>query len=103
MAVTESLNSRMPEPSERPISGRRLAPKSSKATSSRRMISGAPMFGMRPAYQRFGQFPFWEHGPLMRKRPLSDQVVVVTGASAGLGRAVARLAAARGAKVVVVS
>jgi NAD(P)-dependent dehydrogenase (short-subunit alcohol dehydrogenase family) len=39
----------------------------------------------------------------MRKKPLADQVVVVTGASAGLGRAVARLAAARGASVVAVS
>ena len=38
-----------------------------------------------------------------RKTPLSQQVVVVTGASAGLGRAVARLAGARGAKVVVVA
>ena len=36
----------------------------------------------------------------MKKR-LSDQVIVVTGASSGLGRAVARLAGARGAKVVV--
>jgi NAD(P)-dependent dehydrogenase (short-subunit alcohol dehydrogenase family) len=35
------------------------------------------------------------------KRPLADQVVVVTGASSGLGRAVARRAGARGAKVVV--
>jgi NAD(P)-dependent dehydrogenase (short-subunit alcohol dehydrogenase family) len=35
------------------------------------------------------------------KRKLSDQVVVVTGASSGLGRAVARLAGSRGAKVVV--
>src|SRR5213080_1119521 len=37
----------------------------------------------------------------MRKKLLSDQVIVVTGASSGLGRAVARLAGARGAKVVV--
>src|SRR5436190_20471457 len=37
----------------------------------------------------------------MRKKPLSEQVVVVTGASSGLGRAVARLAGSRGAKVVV--
>lgn len=37
----------------------------------------------------------------MAKKPLSEQVVVVTGASAGLGRAIARLAADRGAKVVV--
>jgi len=37
----------------------------------------------------------------MRKKPLSDQVLVVTGASSGLGRAIARRAGARGAKVVV--
>jgi NAD(P)-dependent dehydrogenase (short-subunit alcohol dehydrogenase family) len=36
-----------------------------------------------------------------RKKSLADQVVVVTGASSGLGRAVARLAGQRGAKVVV--
>ena len=40
---------------------------------------------------------------MARKKPLAEQVVVVTGASAGLGRAVARLAGARGAKVVVVA
>jgi NAD(P)-dependent dehydrogenase (short-subunit alcohol dehydrogenase family) len=39
----------------------------------------------------------------MRKKPLAEQVVVVTGASAGLGRAVARLAASRGARVVAVA
>jgi NAD(P)-dependent dehydrogenase (short-subunit alcohol dehydrogenase family) len=37
------------------------------------------------------------------KKPLAEQVVVVTGASSGLGRAVARLAGSRGAKVVVTS
>jgi len=37
----------------------------------------------------------------MGKKSLAEQVVVVTGASAGLGRAVARLAGARGARVVV--
>jgi NAD(P)-dependent dehydrogenase (short-subunit alcohol dehydrogenase family) len=37
----------------------------------------------------------------MDKKPLSEQVVVVTGASTGLGRAVARGAGARGAKVVL--
>src|SRR5215208_1009484 len=37
----------------------------------------------------------------MAKKSLAEQVVVVTGASAGLGRAVARLAGARGARVVV--
>jgi NAD(P)-dependent dehydrogenase (short-subunit alcohol dehydrogenase family) len=36
-----------------------------------------------------------------RKKPVSEQVVVVTGASSGLGRAIARAAAERGAKVVV--
>jgi NAD(P)-dependent dehydrogenase (short-subunit alcohol dehydrogenase family) len=37
----------------------------------------------------------------VQKKSLSDQVVLVTGASSGLGRAVARRAGARGAKVVV--
>ena len=37
----------------------------------------------------------------MAKKPLSEQVVVVTGASSGLGRAIARAAGRRGAKVVV--
>jgi NAD(P)-dependent dehydrogenase (short-subunit alcohol dehydrogenase family) len=36
-----------------------------------------------------------------RKKRLSEQVVVVTGASSGLGRAIARGAAERGARVVV--
>ena len=36
-----------------------------------------------------------------RKKPLSEQVVVVTGASSGLGRAIARGAGEAGAKVVV--
>src|SRR5947208_11595491 len=40
---------------------------------------------------------------MRRKKPVSEQVVVVTGASAGLGRAIARAAAARGAKVVAAS
>jgi NAD(P)-dependent dehydrogenase (short-subunit alcohol dehydrogenase family) len=37
----------------------------------------------------------------MAKKPLDQQVVVVTGASAGLGRAIARLVAARGGRVVL--
>jgi NAD(P)-dependent dehydrogenase (short-subunit alcohol dehydrogenase family) len=37
----------------------------------------------------------------MRKKPLNEQVMVVTGASSGVGRAVARAAGERGAKVVV--
>jgi NAD(P)-dependent dehydrogenase (short-subunit alcohol dehydrogenase family) len=40
-------------------------------------------------------------GRSMVKKPLSRQVLVVTGASSGLGRAIARLAGERGAKVVV--
>src|SRR3954454_2975782 len=36
-----------------------------------------------------------------RKKPLAEQVVVVTGASSGLGRAIARGAGEEGAKVVV--
>src|ERR1051325_7201811 len=36
-----------------------------------------------------------------RKKPLSEQVIVVTGASSGLGRAIARGAGEAGAKVVV--
>jgi NAD(P)-dependent dehydrogenase (short-subunit alcohol dehydrogenase family) len=38
---------------------------------------------------------------MARKKPVSEQVVVVTGASSGLGRAITRAAAERGAKVVV--
>jgi NAD(P)-dependent dehydrogenase (short-subunit alcohol dehydrogenase family) len=38
---------------------------------------------------------------VVAKKKVSDQVIVVTGASSGLGRAVARLAGSRGAKVVV--
>jgi NAD(P)-dependent dehydrogenase (short-subunit alcohol dehydrogenase family) len=38
---------------------------------------------------------------MARKKPVSEQVVVVTGASSGLGRAIARAAGGRGAKVVV--
>jgi NAD(P)-dependent dehydrogenase (short-subunit alcohol dehydrogenase family) len=37
----------------------------------------------------------------VKKKPISQQVMVVTGASSGLGRAIAQLAGERGAKVVV--
>ena len=37
----------------------------------------------------------------MHGKPLSEQVVVVTGASSGVGRAVARIAGERGARVVL--
>src|SRR3954447_12935323 len=38
---------------------------------------------------------------MANKKPIREQVIVVTGASSGLGRAVARLAGRQGAKVVV--
>src|SRR5947208_2622616 len=37
----------------------------------------------------------------MPKKPLREQVIVVTGASSGVGRAIARVAGERGARVVV--
>jgi NAD(P)-dependent dehydrogenase (short-subunit alcohol dehydrogenase family) len=37
----------------------------------------------------------------VRKKPIGEQVIVVTGASSGVGRAIARTAGKRGAKVVV--
>ena len=37
----------------------------------------------------------------MKLKPLSEQVIVITGASSGIGLATARLASARGAKVVL--
>jgi len=37
----------------------------------------------------------------VRKKPLQEQVIVVTGASSGVGRAIARAAGRRGARVVV--
>ena len=38
---------------------------------------------------------------MIRLKPLADQVIVITGASSGIGRATALMAAARGAAVVV--
>jgi short-subunit dehydrogenase len=38
-----------------------------------------------------------------RLRPLADQVILITGASSGIGLVAARLAASRGAKVILVS
>ena len=35
------------------------------------------------------------------KKPVSEQVIVISGASSGIGRATARAAGERGAKVVV--
>src|SRR5215217_4069646 len=39
----------------------------------------------------------------VKLKPLADQVVVITGASSGIGLVTARLAAKRGARVVLVS
>lgn len=39
----------------------------------------------------------------VKLKPLSEQVVVITGASSGIGRTTARLAAERGAKVLLVA
>jgi NAD(P)-dependent dehydrogenase (short-subunit alcohol dehydrogenase family) len=39
--------------------------------------------------------------PLVQKKPIQEQVIVVTGASSGVGRAIARTAGERGARVVV--
>ncbi len=41
--------------------------------------------------------------PTLRLKPLADQVVVITGASSGIGLATAKLAAERGATVVLTS
>ena len=39
--------------------------------------------------------------PSAPKKPLDQQVIVITGASSGIGLATARMAAARGARVVL--
>ena len=45
-----------------------------------------------------------EHGPMSStRRPIREQVVVITGASQGIGRATAMLLASRGASVVAVA
>jgi NAD(P)-dependent dehydrogenase (short-subunit alcohol dehydrogenase family) len=43
----------------------------------------------------------WTRGRRPRLLPLAEQVVVITGASSGIGRVTARMAAARGAAVVL--
>jgi NAD(P)-dependent dehydrogenase (short-subunit alcohol dehydrogenase family) len=52
---------------------------------------------------RVARFGLKEQGDLLgvAKKPLSEQVVVVSGGSYGLGRAIARSVAGRGARVVV--
>src|SRR5438309_9435221 len=59
------------------------------------------MFGIDPGIARLARRAEGRRNGAMRKKPLHEQVVVVTGASSGLGRAIARLAGERGAKVVV--
>jgi NAD(P)-dependent dehydrogenase (short-subunit alcohol dehydrogenase family) len=55
--------------------------------------------GMAAAYHRFPNPRPGEAGWV--KKPVSEQVIVIAGASSGIGRAVARAAGERGAKVVV--
>ncbi|MBA3348402.1 MAG: SDR family NAD(P)-dependent oxidoreductase, partial [Actinobacteria bacterium] len=55
--------------------------------------------GMPAPYHRLSNS---NHGQsLSVKKPLAEQVIVIAGASSGIGRATARAAGARGAKVVV--
>jgi NADP-dependent 3-hydroxy acid dehydrogenase YdfG len=42
-------------------------------------------------------------GKRVQLKPVAEQVIVITGASSGIGRVTARLAASRGARVVLVS
>ena len=39
----------------------------------------------------------------LQLKPLAEQVIVITGASSGIGLVTAKLAASRGAKVVLVA
>jgi len=55
----------------------------------------------RPAPMSFKFFPGLHMGP--RHKPLSSQVIVITGASSGIGLATALAAAGRGAKVMLAS
>src|SRR3954469_18294060 len=101
LPVIESLNSRMPRPSCLPISGSRFGPNTSRTTSSRMSNSGNPIQpGTKSRIARFQPAASGDSDDV-HKKPLSEQVVVVTGASSGLGRAIARGAAAAGAKLVV--
>jgi short-subunit dehydrogenase len=45
--------------------------------------------------------PIGEHAVAAKLKPLDQQVIVITGASSGIGLATAKMAAARGAKVVL--
>src|ERR1700712_1330972 len=45
----------------------------------------------------------WIGSAAMKLKPLSEQVIVITGASSGIGLVTARLAARRGAKVFLIA
>ena len=55
-----------------------------------------------PGPQRDSRVANREQSMKLKLKPLRDQVMVVTGASSGIGAATARMAAERGAKVVLV-
>lgn len=56
-----------------------------------------------PRRQRDSRVANREHSMKLKLKPLRDQVMVITGASSGIGAATARMAAERGAKVVLVA
>src|SRR5918995_54168 len=90
----------MPFPSERPISGRRFGPKMTSRATSRMTSSVTPIpKGMRGLYHRLCEPNPGDAGDM--KKPVAEQVIVISGASSGIGRATARAAGERGARVVV--
>ena len=87
VAVTESLNSRIPLPSERPISGSRFGPKTSRIDEEEdEQLPG----NADPTWHRVNDSAVWHpHTGGFRwkvRRSRSRVGFVVTGASSGLGR-----------------
>ena len=69
--------------------------------ATRRITSSVTQIpkGMPSPYHRLCSLKPGDAGT--EKRPVAEQVIVVSGASSGIGRAVARAAGGRGASVVV--